>query len=148
MTYTTKNPAASNIPNHNGCNLSTKEETQWPAFDQNNEYCGEIHRIAAWAVPARVHKSLGLPDNLDLYLTSNGHWVPTREIAEHFINMPPAQSLIVKGATLSFFVPPQWAEENGNPSTHDDYRVFRTAAGGWDAEEACARQLVGAGNEF
>jgi hypothetical protein len=145
MTYTTKNPAASNIPNHNGCNLSTREETQWPAF-KDQEYCGEIRIIRAWQVPARVHKSLGLPDRTDLYLTSEGHWAPTREIAEHLVaNTPPAQLLIVKGATLSFFVPPQWAEDNGNPSTYDDYRVFRTAAGGWDAEEAWARQLVGAG---
>jgi hypothetical protein len=148
MTYTTKNPAASNTPNHNGCTID-RPVTQWPAFDQNNEYCGEIRIIRAWQVPASVHKSLGLPDRTDLYLTSEGHWAPTLEIAEHLLaNTPPAQLLIVKGATLSFFVPPQWAEDNGNPSTHDDYRVFRTAAGGWDAEEAWARQLVGAGNEF
>jgi hypothetical protein len=136
MTYTTKNPAASNIPNHNGCNFSTREETKWPAFDQNNEYCGEIRMIRAWQVPASVHKSLGLRGNLDLYVTSEGHWASTREIAEHLLaNTPPAQSLIVKGATLSFFVPPQWAEGNGGSTkAYGDCQVFRTATGGWDAQ--------------
>jgi hypothetical protein len=128
MTYTI------NTPNHFGCN-PTKEVSDFPVFNQNNEYCGHIHRIAAWQVPQSVYQQLGLPDNLDLYITSEGHWAPTLENAEHrLVNTPAAQSLIVKGATLSFFVPPQWAEDNGNPSAYDDYRVFRTAAGGWDAE--------------
>jgi hypothetical protein len=141
---------AINIPNNLSCNIATYE-TQWPVFTQSNppEYCGEIHRIAAWQVPPSVHKEFGLPDRTDMYLTDSGHWAPTLEIAEHcLVNTPRARSFKVKGATLGFFVPPQWAEENGNPSTHDDYRVFRTAAGGWDAEEFWARQLVGAGNEF
>jgi hypothetical protein len=136
MTYTI------NTPNHFGCNM-TKEVSDFPVFDQNQEYCGQIHRIAAWQVPQSVYQQLGLPDNLDLYITSEGHWAPTIEIAEHvLVNTPRARSFKVKGATLSFFVPAQWAEDNGNPSTHDDYRVFRTAAGGWDAEEAWARQRV------
>jgi hypothetical protein len=130
MTYTI------NTADYNGCN-PTKEVNDFPVFTQSNppEYCGYIHRIAAWQVPQSVHQQLGLRDNLDLYITSKGHWAPTLENAEHgLVNTPPAQSFICKGATLSFFVPPQWAEDNGNPNAHDDYRVFRTAAGGWDAE--------------
>jgi hypothetical protein len=144
MTY------AINTPNHFGCNM-TKEVCDFPVFTQSNppEYCGEIHRIDAWQVPLSVHKEFGLPDRTDLYITSEGHWAPTLENAEHrLVNTPAAQSFICKGATLSFFVPSQWAEENGNPNAHDDYRVFRTAAGGWDAEGIRERRLVGAGNEF
>jgi hypothetical protein len=137
-----------NTADYNSCN-PTKEVNDFPVFNQNQEYCGHIHRIAAWQVPQSVHKEFGLPDRTDLYLTNEGHWAPTLEIAEHrLFNTPPAQSFKVKGATLGFFLPPQWAEENGNPNAYDDYRVFRTAAGGWDAEEFWARQLVGAGNEF
>ena len=130
MTYAT--------PNHNGCTIAP-HETQWPAFDHNGNYCGEIHRIAAWAVPAGIHNQLGLPsyaDHVDLYLTSEGHWAPTLEIAEHLLaSTPSPQSFTVKGSTLSIFVLPQWTEDNGNPNRDEDYRVFRTAAGGcWDAE--------------
>jgi hypothetical protein len=142
MTYTTKNPAALSTPNHNGCTID-RPVTQWPAFDNNHEYCGEIRRIDPWAVPGAVYESLNLPDNLDLFLTSEGHWAPTLEIAEHLlINTEAPAEFIVSGATLSLFVPPQWAEENGNPNAYDDYRVFRTAAGGWDAEEAQELVLV------
>ena len=126
MTYAT--------PNHFSCN-HTPHETQWPAFDSNGNYCGHINRIAAWAVPAGIHNQLGLPSYVDLYLTSEGHWAPTLEIAEHLLaSTPSPRSFTVKGSTISLFVPPQWAEDNGNPNAYEDYRVFRTAAGGWDAE--------------
>ena len=129
MTYTPS------IPDHNGCTIAP-HENQWPAFDSNNEYCGNINRIAAWQVPEAAYKPLNLPNHLDLYLTSEGHWAPTLEIAEHLLaSTPSPQSFTVKGSTISLFVPPQWAEENGNPNRDEDYRVFRTAAGGcWDAE--------------
>ena len=141
MTYTTKNPAAFGTPNHNGCTIA-RPVTQWPAFD-SNKYCGEVRRIIAWTVPKSAYEALKLPDNLDLFLTSEGHWAKTFEHAEHLLaNTEPPKEFIVKGNTLSLFVPPQWAEENGNPSAYDDYRVFRTAAGGWDAEEAQELVLV------
>jgi hypothetical protein len=127
MTYTI------NTPNHFGCNM-TKEVSDFPVFNQNQEYCGHIHRIAAWQVPQSVHQQLGLPDNLDLYLTDKGHWAPTLEIAEHFITTDCPLEFICKGATLGFFVPPQWAEANGGSTkAYGDCRVFRTADGSWDA---------------
>jgi hypothetical protein len=141
---------AINIPNNLSCNTAP-HETQWPVFTQSNppEYCGEIHVIRAWQVPQSVHQRLGLPGNIDLYITSEGHWAPTLEIAEHLlVNTPPAQSFTCKGATLSLFLCPQWAEDNGNPNAYDDYRVFLTVAGVWDAEEVWARAMVGAGQEF
>ena len=142
MTYTL------NTANHNGCTID-RPVTQWPTFDSNGEYRGHIHRIAAWAVPKAVHKSLKLQDNLDLFLTTEGHWAPTLEIAEHLlINTEPAKEFIVKGSTLSLFVAPQWAEENGSPNTHSDYRVFRMPGSYWDADEVQGRVLAAAGNEF
>jgi hypothetical protein len=126
---------AINIPNNLSCNIAAYE-TQWPVFTQSNppEYCGHIHRIAAWVVPTSVHQQLGLPDNLDLYLTDKGHWAPTLEIAEHFIITDCPLEFICKGSTLSFFVPAQWAEGNGGSTkAYGDCRVFRTADGSWDA---------------
>jgi hypothetical protein len=140
---------AINIPIHFGCN-PTREETQWPAFDQNQEYCGHTHRIAAWAVSPGVHAELGVSDYTDLYLTSEGHWATTLEIAEHLlVNKPTPKSFTCKGATLNLFVPAQWAEENGNPNPNGYYRVFKTASGYWDADEKeDIPLLVGASNEF
>ncbi len=135
MTYTTKNPAALSTPNHNGCTID-RPVTQWPAFDQNHEYCGEIHRIAAWAVPNAVYEAWGLQDNLDLYLTTEGHWAPTLEIAEHLLaSTPPPKSFKVKGSTLRFFFPSEWLK-NKKPSINEDYRVFRDFANEWTAEVA------------
>ena len=142
MTYTL------NTANHNGCTID-RPVTQWPTFDSNGEYRGHIHRIAAWAVPSEAYESLSLQDNLDLFLTSEGHWAPTLEIAEHLlINTEAPTEFIVSGATLSLFVPPQWAEENGNPNVHSDYLVSRMAGNYWDADEVQGRVLVAAGDEF
>jgi hypothetical protein len=121
-----------NIPHSNSCNLFPIEEIQWPAFDRNQEYCCEIRKIVAWRVPRSVHQSLGLTDRTDLYLSSEGHWAPTLEIAEHFINNDCPLEFICKRGSLSFFVPPPCLEEYDSIKAYDDCRVFRTADGGWD----------------
>ena len=76
MTYT--------IANHNSSTFS-KEETEYPAFDRNGEYCGQIYKVAAWAVPSGIHAEMELPSHLDLYMTNVGQWAPTFEIAEHYL---------------------------------------------------------------
>jgi hypothetical protein len=127
MTYT--------IPNHHGYHFA-KEATEWPVFDQKQEYCGQIWSIAAWAVPAGIHENLGLPDHIDLYLTSAGQWAPTLEQAEHYlVNTEAPTEFRVKGASLGLFVCGKWAIDNGSPDTYGDYRVFKCSAGYWDAEE-------------
>ncbi len=118
-----------NIANHNGCTI-TKEETEFPAFN-GREYCGQIHRIAAWQVPERVYKDLGLPNHLPLYLTSEGHWAAELEHAEHYLsNTKPPIEFLVKGATLSLFVALQWV-----PNAQSNYRVYRRLHDGWEVEE-------------
>jgi hypothetical protein len=45
------------IADHHGSTL-TREETEWPAFDDQQEYCGQIYLIRAWAVPSGIHEEL------------------------------------------------------------------------------------------
>jgi hypothetical protein len=119
-----------NIANHNGCNF-TKEEIQWPVFNQNQEFCGRIHKIAAHSVPSMVYKDLQLPSHLNLYLSTEGHWAPTFESAEHYLSAtkPPIEFL-VKGSCLNLFAALQWV-----PNAQSNYRVYRRLDDGWDVEE-------------
>jgi hypothetical protein len=133
------------VADHRGHHF-TREQTEWPAFNNRQEYCGQIWLTCSWAVPEKVYESLRLPNHLDLYLTSEGHWAPTLEHAEHYLTRTePPQEFLVKGASLGLFVPGEWAEENGTPDAHTDYRVYRRSPEGWDAEEVEEpRVLVGA----
>jgi hypothetical protein len=119
-----------NIANHNGCNF-TKEEIQWPVFNQNQEFCGQIHKIAAHSVPQRVYRDLELPSHLDLYLSSEGHWAATLEHAEHYLSAtkPPIEFL-VKGSCLNLFAALQWV-----PNAQSNYRVYRRLDDGFNVEE-------------
>jgi hypothetical protein len=129
MTYTIS------IADHNGSNFAPTEETEWPAFDDRQEYCGHIHLIRAWAVPAGIHEQLGLPKHVDLYLTSKGQWAATLEHAEHYLSRTESPTEFkLKGASLSLFLPSQWAEDN-SISTYSDYRVYQSSPGFWDADE-------------
>jgi hypothetical protein len=129
MTYTIS------IADHHGSTL-TREETEWPAFNDRQEYCGHIHLIRAWAVPNGIHEELGLRNHVDLYLTSNGQWAATLEHAEHYMSRTePPTEFKVKGASLGLFISGQWAEDNGSPNVYSDYQVFKHSAGYWDAEE-------------
>jgi hypothetical protein len=142
MTYTIS------IADHHGSNL-TREETDWPAFNDRQEYCGQIYRQSAWAVPNGIHEGMELPKHIDLFLTSVGQWAPTFEIAEHYIaHTEPPTEFRVKGASLSLFVSGEWAEDNGSPYVYSDYRVFKHSAGYWDAEEIVESVLVEAYEEF
>jgi hypothetical protein len=79
-----------------------------------------------------------------LYITSEGQWAQTFEIAEHLLTTSPKPTeFVVKGALLALFIPGEWAIDNGNPNTYSDYRVFLTTAGYWDAEEIEPPVLVG-----
>jgi hypothetical protein len=144
MTYTIS------IADHNGSNFAPTEETEWPAFNDRQEYCGQIYCQSAWAVPAGIHEEMELPSHLPLYLTSVGQWAPTFEIAEHYIaHTEPPTEFVVKGASLSLFVPGGWAEDNGSPNTYSDYRVYQRSPGFWDAEEIDEPPVVvGAYEEF
>jgi hypothetical protein len=140
MTYT--------IPDHHGSQL-TREETDWPAFNNRQEYCGQIHLIAAWAVPEGIHEELGLPKHLNLYITSAGQWASTQEIAEHYLSRIEAPTEFkVKGASLGLFISGAWAQDNGSPNVYSDYQVFKHSAWSWDAEEIEEPLLVGAFEEF
>jgi hypothetical protein len=141
MTYTI------NIADHHGSNL-TREETEWPAFNDRQEYCGHIHLIRAWAVPAGIHEQLGLASHIDLYLTSKGQWAPALEIAEHLLCTQSPLEFVVKGASLGLFISGEWAEDNGSPNTYSDYRVYQRSPGFWDAEEIEEPVLVGVYEEF
>ena len=135
MTYTTAN--------HHGSNLA-KEQTQWSVFDEHQEYCGHVFRIAAWAIPGGIHAGFSLPNHIDLYITSDGQWAPTLEIAEHLLTTESAPTeFVVKGALLALFIPAEWAEGNGNPNTYSDYHVFRDSTGYWNALEIEPPVLVG-----
>jgi hypothetical protein len=127
MTY------ALNIPDHRGSTL-TQEETEWPAFDDRQEYCGQIHLIRNWAVPAGIHEELGLRNHVDLYLTSVGQWAPALETAEHLLCTQSPLEFRVKGASLGLFFPTEWVKDN-HIKTYKDYRVFRNSFGNWDAEK-------------
>jgi hypothetical protein len=123
------------VADHHGFHF-TREATEWPAFNDRQEYCGQIWLTCSWAVPAGIHEQLGFPNHIELYLTSEGHWATTFEHAEHYLTCTePPQEFLVKGASLGLFVPGEWAEENGTPNTYGDYRVYRRSPGGWDAEE-------------
>jgi hypothetical protein len=106
-----------------------------------------IIKIAAWAVPAGIHAGFSLPNHLDLYLTSNGQWAPTLEIAEHlFLSEPAPEEFKVKGSLLALFVPGKWVLDNGNPNTYSDYRVFWDRSGYWNADEIEPPVKVAVGN--
>jgi hypothetical protein len=126
-----------NIPDHHGCNL-TREQTNWPVFDDHQEYRGHITFIQSTAIPKKVYEQLKLGDRTDigLFLTPAGQWATTLEYAEHLlVNTEPPIEFLSKGATLGFFLPPQWSEENGTPNKYADYRVYQRSPGHWDAEE-------------
>ena len=140
MTYT--------IADHHSSHL-TREETEWPVFDNNQDLCGQIYLIAAWAVPEGIHQQLGLRNHIDLFLTTNGQWAPTLEIAEHYLVRTEAPTEFkVKGASLGLFVPSEWAEDNGSPNIYRDYRVFKRSADCWDAERIERPSLIEAFEEF
>jgi hypothetical protein len=123
------------IANHHGSHFQT-EQTQWSVFDRNQEYCGHVFQIAAWAVPAGIHAGFSLPNHIDLYITSEGQWAQTLEIAEHLLTTESApEEFVVKGSLLALFVPGEWALDNGNPNTHSDYQIFRDPSGYWNALE-------------
>jgi hypothetical protein len=139
-----------NIPDHHGSTL-TREETEWPAFNDRQEYCGQIYLIAAWAVPKVIYEELELPSHIDLYITSKGHWASTPEHAEHYLSTTETPTeFLMRGATLCLFVPGEWAADNGSPNTYSDYRVYQRSPGFWDAEEVeeAPLVLVGAANYF
>jgi hypothetical protein len=131
------------IANHNCAHL-TREETQWAVFDQNQEYRGHVFRIAAWAVPDSIHAQFNLPNHIDLYITSEGQWAQTLEIAEHLLTteLAPAE-FVLKGALLALFIPGEWAIDNGDPNTYSDYQICRDFAGYWNAVEIEQPMLVG-----
>jgi hypothetical protein len=134
------------IANHHSSHFD-REQTQWQVFDQNQEYCGQVFQIAAWAVPAGIHDGFSLPNHLDLYITSEGQWAQTLEIAEHLlINEPAPEEFVVKGSLMALFVPSEWAIDNGNPNTHSDYQIFRDPSGYWNAEEIEPPVLIGVSN--
>jgi hypothetical protein len=131
------------IPNHHGSHFET-EETQWAVFDKEQEFCGHVFQIAAWAVPDGIHAGFNLPSHIDLYITTDGQWAQTLELAEHLLTTSPAPTeFIVKGALLALFIPAEWAIDNGNPNTYSNYRVFLESAGYWDAEEIESPVLIG-----
>jgi hypothetical protein len=89
------------IANHHGSNFQT-EQTYWLTFDKNNQCIGRIIRIAAWAVPAVIHAGFSLPNHIDLYITSEGQWTQTLEIAEHLLTTESSpEEFVVKGSALS-----------------------------------------------
>jgi hypothetical protein len=131
------------IANHHCAHL-TREETQWSVFDQNQEYCGHVFRIASWAIPGGIHAQFNLPNHIDLYITTEGQWAQTLEIAEHLLTSETApEEFVVKGALLALFIPAEWAIDNGNPNTYSDYHVFRDPAGYWNAQEIEPPVLIG-----
>jgi hypothetical protein len=136
-----------NIPDHRGHHFG-QEENDWAVFDQNGEYCGHIKLVSSCTAPARVHESLGLQNQIDLFLTPAGQWAPALEIAEHLFCTECPLEFFVRGAILGLFVPPEWAEENGTPNTYTDYRVFRRSAGYWDAEEVEEPRVLAGADYF
>lgn len=121
MTYATAN---------HHCAHLTREETQWAVFDRDQEFCGHVFRIASWAIPGGIHAGFELPNHLDLYITSDGQWAPTLELAEHLLTTESAPfgsaqgkptEFIVKGALLALFIQSEWAIDNGSPNTYSDY---------------------------
>jgi hypothetical protein len=134
------------MANHHCAHL-TREQTQWSVFDRNQEYCGQVFQIAAWAVPAGIHAGFSLPNHIDLYITSEGQWAQTLEIAEHLLTTESAPAeFVVKGSLMALFVPGEWAIDNGNPNTYSDYRVFWDRSGYWNAEEIEPPVLIGVSN--
>jgi hypothetical protein len=71
------------IPNHFGCNLSTREEIEWPVFNSNQEYYGQIYKVCAWTTPRGTHQRLGLTnDQLSLFKTPGGQYAEDLKGAE------------------------------------------------------------------
>jgi hypothetical protein len=135
MTYATAN--------HHGSHF-TREKTQWAVFDQTQEYRGHVFQISAWAIPSGIHAQFNLPNHIDLYITSEGQWAQTLEIAEHLLTTELAPTeFIVKGALLALFIPGEWAIDRGDLNTYSDYQIFRDAAGYWNAAEIEQPVLVG-----
>jgi hypothetical protein len=131
------------IPNHHGSHFEI-EETQWAVFDKEQEFRGHVFQIASWAIPGGIHAQFELPNHLDLYITSDGQWAPTLELAEHLLTTESAPSeFVVKGALLALFIPGEWAIDNGSPNTYGDYRVFYAPAGYWDAVEIEPLVIIG-----
>lgn len=134
------------IANHHGSHFQT-EQTHWLVLNEHQKCCGYVVKISAWAVPAGIHEGFSLPNHLDLYITSEGQWAPTLEIAEHLLTTESAPAeFVVKGALLALFVPGEWAIDNGNPNTYSDYWVFRDPAGYGNAVEIELPVLIGVGN--
>jgi hypothetical protein len=138
------------VADHHGCNL-TREQTNWPVFDDHQEYRGRITFIQSTAIPRKVYEQLKLGDRTDigLFLTPAGQWATTLEHAEHLlVNTEPPTEFLSKGATLGYFLPGEWAEENGTPNTYVDYRVFKLPSGRWDAEEIEPAPVMGGYEPF
>jgi hypothetical protein len=139
-----------NIPNHHGCTL-TREQSQWQIFDEARKDWVWINRIAGWAVPSAVRERLGLANrkDIDIYLTSAGQWATTLEHAEHYLlRTEPPTEFLSTGATLGYFFPDKWFEENGTPNTYGEYRVFKLPSGRWDAEEIEPAPVMGGYEPF
>jgi hypothetical protein len=143
MTYATANYHCAHL---------TREETQWAVFDNTQEFRGHVFKISAWAVPADIHAQFNLPNHIDLYITSEGQWAQTLEIAEHLLTteLAPFDSaqgkpaeFVVKGALLALFIPGEWAIDNGDPNPYSDYQICRDFAGYWNAVEIEQPMLVG-----
>jgi hypothetical protein len=119
------------IPDHNSCNFAT-EETNWPVFNHNQELCGRIYFIDRSAVPLEVYRELELPNHLDLYITSEGHWASTLKTAElYLLCTKPPLDFLVRGSCLSLFAALEWS-----PNAHNNYRIYRRWDGtGFDVEE-------------
>jgi hypothetical protein len=138
------------VADHHGCNL-TREQTSWPVFDDRQEYRGHITFIQSTAIPRKVYEQLKLGDRTDigLFLTPAGQWATTLEYAEHLlVNTEPPIEFLSTGATLGYFLPGEWAEENGTPNTYGDYRVFKLPSGCWDAEEIEPAPVMGGYEPF
>jgi hypothetical protein len=114
------------IANHQLANLD-QEETIWD-FPE-----GRIAKICGWSIPKRVLVQLQLKNSHDAYLSNNGYWSADMKTALERILLAPAAEIEIKGNCLSMFVPPEWAEDNGNPNSKEIYRVWRNQSS-WDAE--------------
>lgn len=116
------------IANHYCSNFAPREQTDRPVFNDQRKFCGKIWLTCSWAVPAKVYESLGLPNHIDLYLTSEGHWASTFEMAEHYLlETTSPTEFLAKGAVLIHFA-------SGKFNAHADYLVSRNDMGGWEVK--------------
>jgi hypothetical protein len=120
--------------------ITEKGETHWLIVDRQ-ECCGRIFPIESASVPAGFHQAFGLPRHLTLYLTSNGQWAPTPELAkEIFLSEPVPEAFIITGRLLPLFISGEFIFEGfGRLNLDAYYRVFRTHYRhdnriSWDAE--------------